>query len=121
MGSQASVPDAVLFSEPDPVHAPGPARRYRPLVWLPERVLNATVRGMYRSLTDSSVRRSGTRDLSGPWSRFVTFARRFDPQHFYDIMTHLLEDRHFSAAEAELIRKNLALHCARIGQILAQY
>lgn len=92
-----------------------------PLVWLPERVLNATVRGMYRSLTDSSVRRSGTRDLSGPWSRFVTFARRFDPQHFYDIMTHLLEDRHFSAAEAELIRKNLALHCARIGQILAQY
>jgi hypothetical protein len=91
------------------------------LVWLPERVLDATVKGMRRSLTDGSVQRSGTRDLSGQWSRFVAFAGRFDPQQLHDIMSHLLEDRHFSPAEAQLIRKNLDLHCTRIGQIMARY
>ncbi len=92
-----------------------------PVVWLPDGVLDATVRGMRRSLIDRSAQRSQTQDASGQWARFLAFARRFGSDQLYDILTHLLEDRHFSAAEAKLARKNLDSHCARIKQILARF
>lgn len=94
-----------------------------PLVWLPDRVVDATVSGVCRSLADREDRAGPMPWTGGPpglSDRFLEFARRFDPDQLHGIMTHFLEDRHFSAAEARLIEARLKAHCERIRHVLVR-
>jgi hypothetical protein len=91
-----------------------------PVVWLPDLVLGAAVKGMYRSLADRSARKSGDQASSGLPARFLEFVKAFSPNQLHDIMSHLMEDRHFSKAEAQLAGIHMASHCREIVRILAR-
>ena len=91
-----------------------------PVVWLPDMVLSAAVKGMCRSLTDRSARRAGEQAPSGLPARFLEFVKMIGPEQLHDIMSHLLEDRHFSPAEAQLAGVHMTSHCREIVRILAR-
>ncbi|MEX1300227.1 MAG: hypothetical protein AB1Z38_14775 [Desulfotignum sp.] len=91
-----------------------------PIVWLPDVVLDATVKGMHRSLADREILRPHIQPVNGFSARFPAFAKSFGSDQLHQMMDHLLEDRHFSAEEAQLIRNHLDSHCRRICRILAQ-
>jgi hypothetical protein len=89
-----------------------------PMVWLPDMVIDAAVKGMFQSLKDREGKKAQTNISDGFSIRFLEFVKRFDPEQLHEIMTHLLEDRHFTAAEVQLIRDHLDSHCERIREIL---
>jgi hypothetical protein len=91
-----------------------------PVVWLPDMVLDATVKGMLRSLADRKVLRPDPQPCNGFSARFLAFAKSFGSDQLHQMADHLLEDRHFSAAEVQLVRNHLDSHCRRICRILAQ-
>ena len=93
-----------------------------PMVFLPEIVLDATVKGMFQALDDRAGGRLGQADsirlpasLSG---EFMEFARRFDPGQVAQIIATLLEEGHSGEAELDLVKKNLFTHCRRVCRIL---
>lgn len=91
-----------------------------PVVWLPDMVLGAAVKGMCRSLADRSARRAGEQAPSGLPVRFLEFVKTIGPDQLHGIMSHLLEDRHFSPAEAQLAGVHMTSHCREIVRILAR-
>ena len=91
-----------------------------PVVWLPDMVLDAAVKGMCRSLADRSALRTGDHASSGLPARFLEFAKSIGLDRLHGIMSHLLEDRHFSSAEIQLAGKHMASHCQEIFRILAR-
>jgi hypothetical protein len=91
-----------------------------PVVWLPDMVLGAAVNGMCRSLADRSARKTGAQASSGLPVRFVEFVKTIGPDQLHDIMSHLLEDRHFSPAEVQLAGSHMISHCQEIFRILAR-
>ncbi len=91
-----------------------------PFVWLPDMVLDATVKGMCQSLADRSAQRPRAGVPHGLPARFLEFIKKFGADQLHDIMSHLLEERHFNAVEAQLARKHMASHCQKIVQILAR-
>jgi hypothetical protein len=91
-----------------------------PIVWLPDVVLDATVKGMCQSLADRSAQRPRAAVSHGLPARFLEFIKKLGADQLHDIMSHLLEERHFNAVEAQLARKHMASHCQKIVQILAR-
>ncbi len=91
------------------------------LVWLPDRVLDAAMKGMLRSLTDHELKRTSVPVPERVTARFLTFVNRFDSGQLHEMMTHLLEDRHFSALEVQLIRKHLDAHCDQIQKTVSSF
>ncbi len=91
------------------------------LVWLPGRVLDAAVKGMIRCLTDHDSKNTPSTESGGLTARFMDFVKRFDSAQLHDMMTHLLEDRHFSTVERQLIRQHLDAHCQRIQKIMSSW
>jgi hypothetical protein len=91
-----------------------------PVVWLPDMVLNASVKGVCRSLADRSARKTGVQSSSRLPARFLEFLKTIGPDQLYDIMSHLLEDRHFSPAEAQLAGIHMAAHVREIIRVLAR-
>jgi len=91
-----------------------------PFVWLPDMVVDATVKGMCRSLADRSAQRPRTEVSHGLPARFLEFIKKFGADQLHDIMSHLLEERHFNSVEAQLARNHMAAHCQKIVQILAR-
>lgn len=88
------------------------------LVWLPDRVVDAAVKGMFRSLTDHEQRKTRLPGTNGLTAQFLEFVKGFDSAQLHDMLTHLLEDRHFSTVEKKLIRKHLDAHCDRIQKTM---
>jgi hypothetical protein len=83
-------------------------------------VLNASVKGVCRSLADRSARKTGVQSSSRLPARFLEFLKTIGPDQLYDIMSHLLEDRHFSPAEAQLAGIHMAAHVREIIRVLAR-
>jgi hypothetical protein len=89
------------------------------LAWLPERVLDAAVKGMFRALTDREHEKTPPPGYDGLADRFLEFVKRFDSAQLHDMLVHLLEDRHFTAGEVQLIRQHLDAHCERIQKTVS--
>jgi hypothetical protein len=89
------------------------------LAWLPDRVVDAAVKGMIRSLKMYDQKNTPLVESDGLTARFLEFVKRFDSAQLHDMLIHLLEDRHFTAGEVQLIRKHLDAHCERIQKTVS--
>lgn len=91
-----------------------------PVVWLPDMVLDAAVKGMCRSLADRPALRPEAQACPGLPVRFLEFVKKIGFDQLHAIMSHLLEDRHFSAAEVQAAENHMGSHCREIVRILAR-
>lgn len=90
-----------------------------PMVWLPDRVLDAAVKGMLRSLKGYDQKNTPRGESDRLTARFLEFVKRFNSTQLHEMLIHLLEDRHFTASEVQLIRKHLGAHCERIQKTVS--
>jgi hypothetical protein len=95
-----------------------------PMVFLPEIVLDATVKGMFQALEDRERGRLGetdsTRVPAALSCAFIEFATRFDAAQLVQVIAALLEDWQSGEAELALVQKNLVAHCSRVNRILTR-
>ncbi|MCF8125180.1 MAG: hypothetical protein K9J51_03030 [Desulfotignum sp.] len=93
-----------------------------PVVFLPQTVLDATIKGMLEALNHRTtgcpeVKNDGRQAPEDIKSAFVDFLTGFNQNQLMDIMTGLVDAWHPDAAELDLIRANLFSHCCRIRSI----
>jgi hypothetical protein len=94
-----------------------------PMVFLPQSVLDATIKGVLTALDNRAKGFFGAgaenpRVPKDICPVFVDFVNGFSQAQLKDIMANLVDAWPSDAAERELVHENLFFHCARICQVL---
>ncbi len=94
-----------------------------PMVFLPQIVLDATIKGVLTALNHraNGFLGAGTEEPPVPEDIcpvFVDFVKGFSQAQLKDIMENLVDAWHPNPAEAALVRENIYSHCSRIYRVL---
>jgi len=96
-----------------------------PLVFLPQIVLDAAIKGVLKALKHRAQGLIGRHtDTTFPVpvdlpSAFVDFISGFSQEQLMGIMTNLMDAWHPDAGEKDLVQENLFSHCCRICKTFA--